>query len=435
MKSKLIVASSLAVAVVRVAQPFRAASAARAQAPRGAVSPLPSFAEPGISPDGATIAFVSGGDIWEVPARGGDARLLVSHPATESRPLFSPDGKRLAFTSTRTGAGDIYVLTIATGDLARLTFDDAAELVTGGRPTASGSISRRAATRSSGMHDVYPRRGRRRHADAGRGRSLHHRVLRGAVARRATSSRSPRAPTPARSGGAKATVISTRARSGSSGRAAPGAGATRPVTERRREGRVADVERRRQVAVLHVRPQRRAEYLDTAVRCQVRRRRAPQSKSRPSKTGACSGRRSRRTARRSPSSAISGSGRWIPSTGQAHEVSIALRGAPAAAAIEHRTFSDQIQELALSPDGKKTAFTVARRDLLGVGEGWRRRDAGHDDAPSEEAELAWAPDSRRLVYVSDRDGTQSSVHLRFRRRARVAADVWTWPRRCAAVFA
>src|SRR5215467_6612296 len=92
---------------------------------------LPSFAEPGISPDGATIAFVSGGDIWEVPAAGGDARLLVSHPATESRPLFSPDGKRLAFTSTRTGAGDIYVVTIATGDLARLTFDDVAELVTG----------------------------------------------------------------------------------------------------------------------------------------------------------------------------------------------------------------------------------------------------------------------------------------------------------------
>src|SRR6476619_6623806 len=130
MKSKLIVAIA-AVAVVLVAQPFRAAPAASAQAPRGAVSPLPSFAEPGISPDGATIAFVSGGDIWEVPAAGGDARLVVSHPATESRPLFSPDGKRLAFTSTRTGAGDIYVVTIATGDLARLTFDDVAELATG----------------------------------------------------------------------------------------------------------------------------------------------------------------------------------------------------------------------------------------------------------------------------------------------------------------
>jgi tricorn protease len=78
------------------------------QAPplRASTSALPSYAEPGISPDGSTIAFVSGGDIWEVPSGGGDARLLVSHPATESRPLFSPDGKRLAFTSTRTGNGE-----------------------------------------------------------------------------------------------------------------------------------------------------------------------------------------------------------------------------------------------------------------------------------------------------------------------------------------
>src|SRR3954471_9520424 len=87
--------------------------------------------EPAISPDHSEIAFVSGGDIWTVPATGGVARLLVSHPATESRPLYSPDGKRLAFTSTRTGSGDIYVLTLATGDLTRLTYDDANELVTG----------------------------------------------------------------------------------------------------------------------------------------------------------------------------------------------------------------------------------------------------------------------------------------------------------------
>src|SRR3712207_7892188 len=38
------------------------------------------------------------------------SRLLVSHPAAESRPLYAPDGKRLAFVSTRTGNGDVYVL-------------------------------------------------------------------------------------------------------------------------------------------------------------------------------------------------------------------------------------------------------------------------------------------------------------------------------------
>ena len=51
------------------------------------------------------------------PSAGGEARLLVSHSATESRPLYSPDGKRLAFVSTRTGNGDVYVLTFATGDV------------------------------------------------------------------------------------------------------------------------------------------------------------------------------------------------------------------------------------------------------------------------------------------------------------------------------
>src|SRR5947209_11115329 len=124
---------------------------AAASAPPG----LPSFAEPGISPDGSTIAFVSGGDIWEVPSQGGDARLLVSHPAAESRPLFSPDGKRLAFTSSRTGGGDVYVLAIASGDLTRLTFDDANELVTGWSPDGKWIYFATGSHELSGVLDVY----------------------------------------------------------------------------------------------------------------------------------------------------------------------------------------------------------------------------------------------------------------------------------------
>lgn len=50
--------------------------------------------EPSISPDRKEIAFVSGGDVWTVPASGGTAQLLVSHPATEARPMYSPDGKK-----------------------------------------------------------------------------------------------------------------------------------------------------------------------------------------------------------------------------------------------------------------------------------------------------------------------------------------------------
>lgn len=87
----------------------------------------PYFYEPAISPDRREIAFVSGDDIWTVPADGGEARLLVSHSAAESRPLYSSDGKRLAFNSTRTGNGDIYLLDFDTGELKRLTFDDGFE--------------------------------------------------------------------------------------------------------------------------------------------------------------------------------------------------------------------------------------------------------------------------------------------------------------------
>lgn len=98
---------------------------------REPVQPLPSLAEPSLSPDGQTIAFASGGDIWTVPAAGGVARLLVTDPATESRPLWSPDGTRLAFVSTRSGVANLYILTLATGAVTRLTWGDIGETLDG----------------------------------------------------------------------------------------------------------------------------------------------------------------------------------------------------------------------------------------------------------------------------------------------------------------
>src|SRR3954471_21814688 len=101
--------------------------AATHRLPIAPAPPLPAFAEPAISPDRSEIAFSSGGDIWVVPATGGQAHLLISHSATDSRPKYSPDGRRLAFTSTRNGAADIYVLTFESGAIQRVTFDDVAE--------------------------------------------------------------------------------------------------------------------------------------------------------------------------------------------------------------------------------------------------------------------------------------------------------------------
>ncbi|MBL8770376.1 MAG: PD40 domain-containing protein [Phenylobacterium sp.] len=94
-------------------------------------APRPTLAEPALSPDGREIAFVSGGDIWTAPAAGGVASLLVTDAATEGRPLFSPDGRELAFTSNRGGAANVYVLTLATGRIRRLTFSDTGEQLDG----------------------------------------------------------------------------------------------------------------------------------------------------------------------------------------------------------------------------------------------------------------------------------------------------------------
>jgi Tol biopolymer transport system component len=45
--------------------------------------------------------------------------------------LYAPDGKRLAFSSNRTGNGDVYVLSLTSVELTRLTYDDANEQVSG----------------------------------------------------------------------------------------------------------------------------------------------------------------------------------------------------------------------------------------------------------------------------------------------------------------
>jgi tricorn protease len=115
----------------------------------------PYMTEPSLSPDSKEIVFVSGGDIWSVPSDGGTARLLVSHPATESKPLFSPDGKYLAFGSSRTGNGDIYILDLASGDLRRLTFDDVNEQLDGWSRDGKWIYFTSSARDISGMGDIF----------------------------------------------------------------------------------------------------------------------------------------------------------------------------------------------------------------------------------------------------------------------------------------
>ena len=82
-----------------------------------------------ISPDGTTIAFTYKGDIYTVPAKGGEATRITSQPSYETSPIWSPDGKTIAFASDRYGNFDIF--TVPAGAPAatwkRLTFNSASE--------------------------------------------------------------------------------------------------------------------------------------------------------------------------------------------------------------------------------------------------------------------------------------------------------------------
>lgn len=120
-----------------------------------AAQPLPSLAEPGISPDGSEIAFTSGGDIWTVPASGGAARLLVAHSAHESRPLYAPDGRTLAFNSNRNGDEDVFLMDLETGEVQRLTHDSESEQLTGWSRDGEWVYFTSNVQDISGMQDVY----------------------------------------------------------------------------------------------------------------------------------------------------------------------------------------------------------------------------------------------------------------------------------------
>lgn len=63
-----------------------------------------------VSPDGATIVFDMLGDIYRMPITGGEAQLLREGHAFEVQPRFSPDGKKISFTSDAGGGDNIWVM-------------------------------------------------------------------------------------------------------------------------------------------------------------------------------------------------------------------------------------------------------------------------------------------------------------------------------------
>ena len=77
-----------------------------------------------VSPDGRTIAFDMLGDIYTMPITGGTATRIAEGLPYEMQPQFSPDGKRIAFTSDRGGGDNIWLMNVDGSDKRQLTKEE-----------------------------------------------------------------------------------------------------------------------------------------------------------------------------------------------------------------------------------------------------------------------------------------------------------------------
>lgn len=354
----------------------------------------PYLTQPALSPDGREIAFASGGDLWAAPAAGGAAHLLVSGDATEARPIYSPDGLRLAFESTRTGNGDIYLLDLGSGTLTRLTHDDGYEHLDAWSHDGAW-IYFSASTGNVGRMDaIY-----RVRADGGTPMP---------VSREDYRVEQDGAPSP---DGKDLALVAGGFGGGQWWRNGQSHIDTGAIWLLRDDGshayrRLTPDDARAQwpmwnadgSAVYYMSDRDGHENIWRAVRegdpVQV----------------------SHFTNGRVTWPSISADGGTVvferdfglwsldTKTGVAHALPITLRGAAAAAATRHETFKSGYGELALSPDGKKIAFVVHGEVFAAAADKGGAADRV-TDTPSAEYQIAWAPDSRRLIYGSERDGT------------------------------
>jgi|CXWL01.1.fsa_nt_gi dipeptidyl aminopeptidase/acylaminoacyl peptidase len=92
---------------------------------------LDRISEPAVSPDGTRVAFTlrstdfaadrGRNDLWLVGTDGRGLTRLTTHEASDSTPVFAPDGASLYFFSTRSGSGQVWRLPLAGGEPVQVT--------------------------------------------------------------------------------------------------------------------------------------------------------------------------------------------------------------------------------------------------------------------------------------------------------------------------
>ena len=97
------------------------------------------------------IAFAFAGDLWIVPREGGVATRLTTGAGIESNPVFSPDGKDIAFSGEYDGNVDVYIIPAIGGTPRRLTYHPANDIAVGW--TRDGKDILFASARSGGNYN------------------------------------------------------------------------------------------------------------------------------------------------------------------------------------------------------------------------------------------------------------------------------------------
>ena len=80
------------------------------------------------------LAFIYAGDVWLANRDGSSPRRLTADPGEKSNPVFSPDGKSIAYSAQVDGNIDVYLLPVEGGVPKRLTYHPGADVAQGFTP-------------------------------------------------------------------------------------------------------------------------------------------------------------------------------------------------------------------------------------------------------------------------------------------------------------